>query len=92
LVHIFSAKSGYLFDSLRYKQPCCCSLFLKIPQTKLKNRDKKSEKSAPAAENLDALAETCGFNSLSTFRRAFIKATGKTLLQYKKNKNQGQRI
>ena len=36
-------------------------------------------------ENLETIAETCGFNSLSTFRRAFIKETGHTPLQYKKS-------
>ena len=35
-------------------------------------------------ENLEIIAEKCGFNSLSTFRRAFIKETGKTPLQYRK--------
>ncbi len=35
-------------------------------------------------ENLEIIAETCGFNSLSTFRRSFVKKMGKTPLQYKK--------
>jgi AraC-like DNA-binding protein len=36
-------------------------------------------------EKLEIIAEECGFNSISTFRRAFIKETGKTPLQYKKS-------
>ncbi len=36
-------------------------------------------------ENIEIIAETCGFNSLSTFRRSFLKETGKTPLQYKKS-------
>jgi AraC-like DNA-binding protein len=38
-------------------------------------------------DNLEILAEACGFNSLSTFRRSFIKETGKTPLQFKKDQN-----
>ncbi len=36
------------------------------------------------AENIEVIAEACGFNSLSTFRRSFLKETGETPLQYKK--------
>ncbi len=34
--------------------------------------------------NLEDIAESCGFNSLSTFRRSFYKETGKTPMEYKK--------
>jgi AraC-like DNA-binding protein len=37
-------------------------------------------------ENLETIAEACGFNSLSTFRRAFVEVTGQTPLQYRKSK------
>ncbi len=35
--------------------------------------------------NLEIIAESCGFNSLSTFRRSFLKEIGTTPLQYKKS-------
>ncbi|WP_349943578.1 helix-turn-helix domain-containing protein [Bacteroides cellulosilyticus] len=35
--------------------------------------------------NIDEIAERSGFNSTSTFRRAFFKNTGMTPLQYRKS-------
>jgi AraC-like DNA-binding protein len=36
-------------------------------------------------EKIETIAEACGFNSISTFRRAFVKQTGKTPSEYKEN-------
>ena len=39
----------------------------------------------PDTMNIDEIAERSGFNSTSTFRRAFLKNTGMTPLQYRKS-------
>lgn len=39
----------------------------------------------PYTMNIDEIAERSGFNSTSTFRRAFFKNTGMTPLQYRKS-------
>lgn len=39
----------------------------------------------PYTMNIDEIAEASGFNSISTFRRAFLKKTGMTPLQYRKS-------
>ncbi|MDR0811873.1 MAG: helix-turn-helix domain-containing protein, partial [Paludibacter sp.] len=38
-------------------------------------------------KKIEIIAEACGFNSISTFRRAFVKQTGKTPSEYKENRS-----
>lgn len=56
-----------------------------INNLRIEKASKKLLSAYPYTMNIDEIAERSGFNSTSTFRRAFLKNTGMTPLQYRKS-------
>lgn len=56
-----------------------------INNLRIEKASKKLLSVYPYTMNIDEIAECSGFNSTSTFRRAFLKNTGMTPLQYRKS-------
>lgn len=57
-----------------------------INNLRIEKASKKLLATYPLSMNIDEIAERSGFNSTSTFRRAFLKNTGLSPLQYKKSR------
>lgn len=56
-----------------------------INNLRVEKSSKKLLAAYPCVMNVDEIAERSGFNSTSTFRRAFLKNTGMTPLEYRKS-------
>jgi len=57
-----------------------------INNLRIEKASKKLLETYPLTMNIDEIAERSGFNSTSTFRRAFMKNTGLSPLQYKRSR------